>query len=283
MSEKSLEIRALFQKYDDIRDAGLTDPPGICRFNDILYGSDPFWQMLDVYRPADADGKLPVIVSFHGGAWAYGNKERYQYYCMELALQGFAVVNFTYRLTPEFQFPAPLEDANLVLTWILSHAEEYGLDTDRLFAVGDSAGAQGIALYTCMLTNPEYAAKFTFHTPEGLHLRGVALNCGLYSTDVPLDSLEDFLEKPENLALLSVIDYINENFPPTFVMTSNEDFLQHEPEKLLPVLDHYGIPYQYRFCGTDELRLGHVFHCDIRKEAAKQINQEECAFFRSLL
>ena len=283
MSVKSLEIRAMFQKYDDIRDAGLTDPPGICRFDDIQYGSDPVWNKLDVYRPADAVGKLPVIVSFHGGAWVYGDKERYQYYCMELAQQGFAVVNYTYRLAPEFQFPAPLEDTNLVFARILEHAEEYGLDTAHIFGVGDSAGAQGIALYACMLTNPEYAALFPFKAPEGLRLQAVALNCGLYSTETPLDSYEDFLETPEDLQKLEVLRYVNKDFPPAFVMTCNEDFLLHEPEYLLPVLERLGIPYQYRFCGTDELRLGHVFHCDIRKEAAKQINNDECEFFHSLL
>ena len=124
MVQTSLEIRQLFTKYDDIRDAGLTTPAGIRRFDDIQYGSDPAWQKLDVYRPAAATGKLPVIVSFHGGAWAYGDKERYQYYCMELAMHGFAVVNYTYRLTPEYQFPAPLEDTNLVFGWVLEHAEE---------------------------------------------------------------------------------------------------------------------------------------------------------------
>ena len=283
MSAKSLEIRAMFQKYDDIRDAGLTDPPGIRRFDDIQYGSDPVWNKLDVYRPADAVGKLPVIVSFHGGAWVYGDKERYQYYCMELAQQGFAVVNFTYRLAPEFRFPAPLEDTNLVFAWILEHAEVYGLDTAHIFGVGDSAGAQGIALYACMLTNPDYATLFPFKAPEGLRLQAVALNCGLYSTETPLDSYEDFLETPEDLQKLEVLRYVNKDFPPAFVMTCNEDFLLHEPEYLLPVLDRFGIPYQYCFCGTDELRLGHVFHCDIRKEAAKQINNEECEFFRSLL
>ncbi|MFR5151238.1 MAG: carboxylesterase family protein [Ruminococcus sp.] len=57
---------------------------------------------LDVYRPKQAQGEdLPVIISVHGGAWMYGDKERYQYYCMSLAQRGFAVVNFTYRLAHE--------------------------------------------------------------------------------------------------------------------------------------------------------------------------------------
>ena len=62
------------------------------------------WQKLDVYRQKDATGKLPVIVSVHGGGWVYGDKERYQFYCMDLAERGFAVVNFSYRLAPEYKF-----------------------------------------------------------------------------------------------------------------------------------------------------------------------------------
>ena len=38
----------------------------------------------------------PVIVSFHGGGWVYGDKNVYQFYCMELAKRGFAVVNYSY-------------------------------------------------------------------------------------------------------------------------------------------------------------------------------------------
>ena len=67
---------------------------------------------MDVYRPRDTDAVIPVIVSVHGGGWGYGDKERYQYYCMSLAQQGFAVVNFSYRLASKYKFPAPLEDTN---------------------------------------------------------------------------------------------------------------------------------------------------------------------------
>ena len=123
MSAYSEEIRAKFKAFDDIRDAGLTTPEEIERFDDIQYGADDTWQVLDVYRRKDARGKkLPVIVSVHGGGWVYGDKERYQYYCMDLAMRGFAVVNFTYRLAPEHKFPAPLEDTNLVMSWIMEHA-----------------------------------------------------------------------------------------------------------------------------------------------------------------
>lgn len=78
-------IRAEFAEGDNKRDAGLETPENIIRYNDIAYGTESKWQKLDVYRPKEAAGKLPVIVSVHGGGWVYGDKERYQFYCMDLA------------------------------------------------------------------------------------------------------------------------------------------------------------------------------------------------------
>ena len=51
MSGIGLKVRAEFQKGDDIRDAGLTTPDFVERTDDILYGEDPKWQVLDLYRP----------------------------------------------------------------------------------------------------------------------------------------------------------------------------------------------------------------------------------------
>ena len=92
MSQASDTIRTEFKKGDDIRDAGLTTPEDIVRYDDIVYGTDPAWQSLDVYLPKAAEGqKLPVIVSVHGGGWVYGDKERYQFYCMNLAQAIFSL------------------------------------------------------------------------------------------------------------------------------------------------------------------------------------------------
>ena len=148
-------IRAEFAEGDNKRDAGLKTPENIVRYDDIIYGTESKWQKLDVYRQKDATGKLPVIVSVHGGGWVYGDKERYQFYCMDLAERGFAVVNFSYRLAPEYKFPASLEDTNSVFTWVLENAETYRLDTEKLFAVGDSAGAHILSLYLDILIMPQ--------------------------------------------------------------------------------------------------------------------------------
>ena len=106
MSKTSDYVRKSFKEGDDIRDAGLTTPDYVKRYNNIQYGKDSYYQTLDVYRPKGNNNILPVIVSIHGGGWVYGDKELYQYYCMSLTQHGFAVVNFSYRLAPEAKYPS---------------------------------------------------------------------------------------------------------------------------------------------------------------------------------
>ncbi len=102
MSAYSEEIRRSFGKSDRKRDAGLTTPEEIERTDDLSYGDHPTWNLLDVYRPkAEWGSRLPVIVIVHGGAWVYGDKGVYQFYGMNLARRGFAVVNCSYRPATE--------------------------------------------------------------------------------------------------------------------------------------------------------------------------------------
>ena len=291
MSVTSDMVRKMFKEGDDERDAGLTTPEDILRFDDILYGEDKKWQLLDVYRPKESSGKLPVIVSVHGGGWVYGDKERYQYYCMNLAQRGFAVVNFTYRLAPEFQYPASLEDTNLVFTWVLANSEKYGFDTDNIYAVGDSAGAHNLGLYTAICTNEEYAKKYSFKVPKDFVPKAVALNCGAYriSLDDSVDDLtkalmSDFLPEKgtiEELNLIDVVKHVTKDFPPVFLMTATGDFLLNQAPILMNQLMDKEVPFVFRFYGNATYQLGHVFQLNMKMEEAHQCNYEECKFFMS--
>ncbi len=293
MSELSDMIRKMFKEGDDIRDAGLTTPEDIKRFDDIAYGSDKEWQVLDVYRPKNAEGKLPVIISVHGGGWVYGDKERYQFYCMSLAQRGFAVVNFTYRLAPEFKFPSSLEDTNLVAGFVMKNAEEYGFDTENIFAVGDSAGAHLLGLYSGFLTNKEYANKYEFEAPEGFSLKAVALNCGVSRIISDDKESQDFqLMKEllpggatdEEIENISVVNFITNDYPATFVMTADGDFLKDKQLPLVAKLMECNVPnvFRYYYVPGDQ-PLGHVFHCNMKLDEAARCNDEECNFFKSFI
>ena len=293
MSQASDMVRKNFKAGDDKRDAGLATPPDVVRFDDIAYGQDED-QVLDVYRPRGAEGqRLAVIVSVHGGGWVYGNKERYQYYCMDLARRGFAVVNFTYRLAPEHKFPASLEDTNSVFAWVLSNGAQYGFDAANIFAVGDSAGAHCLGLYAGLCTNPTFAARFPFTPPAGFAPKAIALNCGAYvidltsgtTDDLTKSLMADFLPQGgtrDELEAINVLGCVTEKYPPVFLMTSTGDFLRGQAPLLRDKLDACSVPHVSRFYAAGEADLGHVFHLNVRSEAARLCNDEECSFFERL-
>ncbi|MGE5612484.1 MAG: alpha/beta hydrolase fold domain-containing protein [Bacillota bacterium] len=98
-----------------------------------------------VYTPADKqlahDGKLPVIVYFHGGGWSLGSINSHDSITRALAEGTPAiVVSVDYRLGPECPFPAAVHDAYTATQWVGLHAAEFGGDPTRLAVAGDSGG-----------------------------------------------------------------------------------------------------------------------------------------------
>lgn len=285
-------FRLMAKRSDKKRDAGLTVPDAVTEIRDLSYGEHGQWSLLDLYVPKAAEAPVPVIVSVHGGGWVYGTKETYRYYCSDLARRGFAVVNFNYRLAPKYKFPAALEDVNAAFGWLLAHAGEYWLDAARVFAVGDSAGAHMLGLYSCLCADPDFAARFAFRPPEGLSLRAVALNCGVYhlapgnSPRSTSDLMRDVLPgggTAEELEKISVLGHVTAAFPPAFVMTASGDFLADQAPPLVEKLKSLGVEVEYHYYGDEQRQLGHVFHCNQRLPEATQCNGDECAFFRRFL
>jgi acetyl esterase len=92
-------------------------------------------------RECARDGRLPILVYYHGGGWTLGSIATYDSLCRGLARgSGALVVSVDYRLAPEHPFPAALEDAHLALWWVARNAELLGADMRRLGVAGDSAG-----------------------------------------------------------------------------------------------------------------------------------------------
>ncbi len=288
MSLSSFLMRLGCARSDRKRDRGLTVPPGLSIHKNIPYGRHRK-QLLDVYKPANCREPLPVIVSVHGGGWVYGDKELYSHYCMDLATRGFAVVNFTYRLSPEHKFPCHLEDTALAFRWVRQHHAQYGMDPKNVFAVGDSAGGHLLALYCCLCVNPACASAYPFHTPDALLPRAVALNCGVYdflavknANSNTLQLIKDVLGHPASdaeLQTLSPLYHVAAGFPPSYIMTANEDFLKDQSLPLMQALEALQVPCAYRCYGDDDTKLGHVFHLDIRHSQAIACNDAQCAFF----
>ncbi|MBQ3426340.1 MAG: alpha/beta hydrolase [Clostridia bacterium] len=281
------EFCASNERNDAKRNEGLVTPDGIQRFDNICYGADKTRNVLDVYRPKDSSGKLPVIVSVHGGGWVYGNKDIMQFYCMSLAERGFAVVNFSYRLAPEYKHPTPLVDTNSIFYWVMENAGLYGFDTDNIFAVGDSVGANILGFYCCLCTDPVYAEKMSIKPPEGFVPKAVALNSGMYrlvrGEELLLDSFAEVYfpngGTDEEYSEVDLAEHVTGDFPPSFIMTAPGDFLANQVKPFYDRLRSLGVDAQCHSYGDSENQLKHVFHIDIKLSEARRCNKDECDFF----
>ena len=295
MSIASDFIRTNFAKGDAIRDEGLEIPSDVKRYSDITYGDKgehPQWQMLDVYRPANVpeDKKLPVIVVIHGGGWVYGDKEVYKYYSASLCQRGFAVVCYSYRLAPEYTFPASLEDSVAVANWIVDNEDKYGFDLNNIFGVGDSAGGTLIGITAAFLTNKEYADKFDFTVSDKFKFKSIAFNCAAFEiksvkeSDENMGSLMDDLfgkkVTDEDLDVMNAGNYITEAYPPSFLMSATGDFLKDQLPKMVEVMIKNSVPFTSKYYTSPNGDLGHVFHCNLRLPEAAQCNDDEVEFFR---
>lgn len=285
--KRVIKTRNAWAKGDAKRDAGLIEPSDVKKYKNISYGPFGEENLLDVYRPDNKEGeKLPVLINVHGGGFFYGDKELYRFYALDMARFGFAVVNINYRLAPESHFPAPLEDINAVMNWIEMHSEDYLFDLDRIFMMGDSAGAQLTSHYAAINSNPEYAKQFSF-IPNKLKIRKIATACGMYNI-VP--GMKKFSERrfykdylgdmfnPKN-PIFDVMGAITQDYPETFAFSAPNDFLFKECEPFVTLINSRGGKATSKIYGTKEQKeVCHVFHLNFSLPIGTEARKDEAEF-----
>lgn len=113
---------------------------------DIVYGTgDGVELKLDLARPVTdkrtGPAGTPCIVVIHGGAWRMGDKSSHRGEIRQFADEGFVSATIQYRFAPQYKFPAQVEDVKCAVRFLRAHASDYGIDPNRIGAVGFSAGA----------------------------------------------------------------------------------------------------------------------------------------------
>lgn len=114
--------------------------------------------LADLYEPCnDAETARPLIIAIHGGAWATGNKADMAPFGQAMAKRGYVVASISYRLsiTPNVlcfnaevdrikmvrAFYRAMQDAKAAVRYFRANAAQYGIDPDKIFVGGHSAGA----------------------------------------------------------------------------------------------------------------------------------------------
>ncbi|MFT3685537.1 MAG: basic secretory protein-like protein [Phycisphaerales bacterium] len=96
---------------------------------------------LNIVTPDGGGDKRPCVVCIHGGGWAAGNRNQLDDMTRQLAAQGFVAATISYRFAPADRFPAQINDCADAVRFLRINAAKYGIDPDRIGAVGFSAGA----------------------------------------------------------------------------------------------------------------------------------------------
>lgn len=139
----------------------------IFQMSQAVYES-PLDLHLDVFMPKnDTLPKHPLVMLIHGGAFYFGSKDDTSItrWCQHLASQGYVTASIDYRIgfLPTMASIGragyrAVQDAHAAMRFLVSHQEEYGIDTSMIFVGGASAGSITALNLTFMTneTRPEY-------------------------------------------------------------------------------------------------------------------------------
>ncbi|MGI8907851.1 MAG: alpha/beta hydrolase fold domain-containing protein [Candidatus Sumerlaeaceae bacterium] len=95
---------------------------------------------LDLYWPENDTTSHAVVLMFHGGGWAAGDKSHHTVVGPLVAEAGYLAISANYRLSPKHKYPAGVQDCQAALKWVRANAAEYRGDARRLALMGESAG-----------------------------------------------------------------------------------------------------------------------------------------------
>src|SRR5581483_12164402 len=115
---------------------------------DVSYGTVQGESLLlDVMR-LPSPSLRPGIVFVHGGGWRGGDKRDFLALAQGFAQHGYVCFSVNYRLVNAkgHHFPDQLDDVQRAIRWIRANASRYGVDPNRIGAIGASAGGHLVAL-----------------------------------------------------------------------------------------------------------------------------------------
>ncbi|HEY1284207.1 MAG TPA: alpha/beta hydrolase [Steroidobacteraceae bacterium] len=161
-----------------------TSREGVQITRDLRYGPHERHR-LDVFEPQGRGGEpWPVLLFVHGGGFTTGDKTApgspfYDNVGLWAVRSGVIGVTMTYRLAPQFTWPSGSDDVALAVKWVRENIAARGGDVNRVFVMGQSAGAVHVAGYVAR----EFGDYQGNSPRESWRPGGAILVSGLYDTD----------------------------------------------------------------------------------------------------
>lgn len=201
---------------------------------------------LDIARP-DGEGTLrPTILCIHGGGWRGGSRDAYKGLIRELAEQGYVAATASYRLTTVAPWPAQLEDVEDALRFLHQNAKKYGIDVERIGAIGHSAGGHlslvlGLRAEGAAASEKGVAAVVNFFGPTDLRIAEFLPDIDPLITAL-VDGPRD--ERADALKDASPVAFIDRGDAPILTFHGDKDPIVplHQARVLHEALEKAGVP-----------------------------------------
>lgn len=207
----------------------------------VPYGTGGETQLTtDMFLPPDDfEPPRPAMLYVHGGGWQGGSPTQFYRQAARLAEKGVVGSCCRYRFSGEATFPASVEDVKAAVRWLRAVADEYGIDPERIGAMGGSAGGHLAGMLATTAGIDELEGE-DGHTDRRSDVQlGVLLN--------PITDMTRFVEgtnlhpaavrfmggtpeeMPDAYRLASPLLHIDERTPPCLLVHgTDDDIVPHE-------------------------------------------------------
>ena len=138
--------------------------------------TSPITLYLDFYEPqGDTLSARPLVITVFGGAFVAGSRDYVdmQAYCTRLAMHGYAAASIDYRLLSIWNLNATslvrdaymaAQDVSSAIRFFKYHCDEYRIDPEQVFLLGNSAGS--IAILCEMFMDESERPAETYESPD---------------------------------------------------------------------------------------------------------------------
>ncbi len=169
---------------------------------------------MDIHQPAeDTFTNRPAIIFIHGGAFISGNKSHddMKAFCDTFSLKGYVTATIQYRLgmnilnnaSPTRAVYRGLQDGRAAVRFLRENAATYGIDPNRIYMVGSSAGGF-IALQDIYMDEPSEKP----------------VDAGTYQYNDPTDFLPPFNQiTAPDLGAYDIGNFLDKNGKPDAVIS----------------------------------------------------------------
>jgi acetyl esterase/lipase len=183
---------------------------------------------LKLYMPKQPSNRTPVLVIFPGGGYNHLANHEGDGYAQWFLSLGFACAVVKYRLGSQgYRHPAMLVDAARSIRLVRKHADQLGLDPNRVGVIGSSAGGHLVATLITHKFIPQLVLSDPVDSFSSLPNFAILCYPVISMVKYPHQGSRQFLlgeeTTAEQLLEASPENHVSPQTPPCFIWHTTED------------------------------------------------------------